>query len=115
MSVTYYPSVTISLDSAPIAKYVALYGGTGQCREIEVSATALFGGGGGGGGATTLDALTDVDTTGVSAGEVLLYSGGNWVPGAINFASSGGTDVSFYAYRNRNENAVLKNYNNRKF
>ncbi len=44
---------------------------------------------------STLNDLTDVDTTGVSAGEVLLYSGGSWITGAGGGASALGdlTDV----------------------
>jgi hypothetical protein len=39
----------------------------------------LNGATGGGGGAATLDALTDVTVTTPAAGDVLTYSGGNWV------------------------------------
>jgi hypothetical protein len=38
-------------------------------------------GGGGGGGATTLNDLTDVNTSGVVAGNILQYNGSSWVPG----------------------------------
>ena len=36
----------------------------------------------GGGGATTLDALTDVSTAGVTSGQVLKYNGTSWAPAA---------------------------------
>jgi hypothetical protein len=41
---------------------------------------------GGGGGATTIDDLTDVDTTTVapSNGDILQYDGSNWVTGVGN-------------------------------
>jgi hypothetical protein len=39
----------------------------------------LNGASGGGGGAATLDALTDVSITTPATGDVLTYSGGNWV------------------------------------
>ena len=49
--------------------------------------------GGGGGGATTLDALTDVDTTGATAGQVLKYDGTKWVAAADATTGGGGTDA----------------------
>ena len=44
----------------------------------------------GGGGASAMNDLTDVDTTGVSNDDVLLYSGGSWVVGA---QSGGGSSL----------------------
>lgn len=46
-----------------------------------------------GGGATTIAALTDVDTTGASAGQVLKYDGSKWVPAADVTTGGGGTDA----------------------
>ena len=48
---------------------------------------------GGGGGATTIDALTDVDVSGASAGQVLKYDGSKWVPAADSTTGGGGTDA----------------------
>jgi hypothetical protein len=48
---------------------------------------------GGGGGATTIDALTDVDVSGASAGQVLKYDGSKWVPAADVTTGGGGTDA----------------------
>lgn len=45
--------------------------------------------GGPGGGASTLDELTDVDTTGVVAGQVLTYDGDEWVADDAPGAGSG--------------------------
>lgn len=47
----------------------------------------------GSGGATTIAALTDVDTTGASAGQVLKYDGSKWVPAADVTTGGGGTDA----------------------
>ena len=51
-------------------------------------------GGGSGGGASTLDDLTDVDTTTNSAtvGEGLVWDGTNWVPGTVS--GGGGGDIT---------------------
>ena len=43
-----------------------------------------------GGGATTLNALTDVSTAGVSSGQVLKYNGTSWAPAADNNSGGGG-------------------------
>jgi len=43
----------------------------------------------GNGGSTTLNDLSDVDTTGVSTGQVLKYDGNGWVSGTDNEGSSG--------------------------
>jgi hypothetical protein len=48
---------------------------------------------GGGGGATTLGALTDVDTTGATAGQVLKFDGTEWVAAADATTGGGGTDA----------------------
>ena len=48
---------------------------------------------GSGGGATTIDALTDVDVSGASAGEVLKYDGTKWVAAADATTGGGGTDA----------------------
>ncbi|MDA9047681.1 hypothetical protein N9O93_01030 [bacterium] len=42
------------------------------------------------GGASTLDALTDVSTSGVSSGQVLKYNGTSWAPAADNNSGGGG-------------------------
>ena len=47
----------------------------------------------GGGGATTLGALTDVDTSGATAGQVLKYDGSEWVPAADATTGGGGSDA----------------------
>jgi len=47
----------------------------------------------GGGGATTLAALTDVDTTGATAGQVLKFDGTEWVAAADATSGGGGTDA----------------------
>ena len=47
----------------------------------------------GGGGATTLGALTDVDTTGATAGQVLKFDGAEWVAAADATTGGGGTDA----------------------
>ena len=47
----------------------------------------------GGGGATTLGALTDVDTTGATAGQVLKFDGTEWVAAADATTGGGGTDA----------------------
>ena len=46
-----------------------------------------------GGGATTLGALTDVDTTGATAGQVLKFDGTNWAAAADATTGGGGTDA----------------------
>jgi hypothetical protein len=46
-----------------------------------------------GGGATTIAALTDVDTTGASAGQILKYDGTKWVAAADATTGGGGTDA----------------------
>ena len=43
-----------------------------------------------GGGATTLNALTDVSTSGVTNGQVLKYNGTSWAPAADNNSGGGG-------------------------
>ncbi|MDA8897520.1 collagen-like protein [bacterium] len=43
-----------------------------------------------GGGATTLNALTDVSTAGVTTGQVLKYNGASWAPAADNNSGGGG-------------------------
>ena len=48
---------------------------------------------GGGGGATTIAALTDVDTSGATAGQVLKYDGTKWVAAADATTGGGGTDA----------------------
>ncbi len=50
--------------------------------------------------AATLNDLTDVDTTGATAGDVLLYSGGSWVPGT----ASGGGGGNKFAFHHRKYN-----------
>ena len=45
------------------------------------------------GGATTLGALTDVSTTGATAGQVLKYNGTSWEPATDNTTGSGGSDA----------------------
>ena len=47
----------------------------------------------GGGGATTLGALTDVDTTGATAGQVLKFDGTEWVAAADATTGGGGADA----------------------
>ena len=47
----------------------------------------------GGGGATTLGALTDVDTTGATAGQVLKFDGTEWVAAADATTGGGGSDA----------------------
>ena len=47
----------------------------------------------GGGGATTLGALTDVDTSGATAGQVLKFNGTDWVAAADATTGGGGTDA----------------------
>ena len=47
----------------------------------------------GSGGATTLGALTDVDTTGATAGQVLKFDGTEWVAAADATTGGGGTDA----------------------
>lgn len=49
--------------------------------------------GGGGGGSTTLDGLTDVDTTSATAGQVLKYDGNSWAPADDATTGGGGTDA----------------------
>ena len=49
--------------------------------------------GGGGGGSTTLDGLTDVDTTSATAGQVLKYDGTSWAPADDSTSGGGGTDA----------------------
>ena len=74
------------------------FGGDGQsnkpyltfCRYIGESGT--LGGGGGGGGATTLNALTDVTSSGATDGQALVWdnTASNWKPGSVAAASGGG-------------------------
>lgn len=45
------------------------------------------------GGATTLGALTDVSTTGATAGQVLKYNGTSWEPATDNTTGGGGSDA----------------------
>ena len=40
-------------------------------------------------GSTTLDGLTDVDTTGVTSGQVLKYNGAQWAPGTDDTGGGG--------------------------
>jgi hypothetical protein len=47
----------------------------------------------GSGGATTLDALTDVSTTGATTGQVLKYNGTSWAPASDNTAGGGGSNA----------------------
>ena len=47
----------------------------------------------GSGGATTLDALTDVSTTGATTGQVLKYNGTSWAPATDNTAGGGGSNA----------------------
>lgn len=56
---------------------------------VPTSVTFSVTGGAGPAGATTLDALTDVDTTGVTDDDVLTYSGGTWVAAAGGGTASG--------------------------
>lgn len=43
-----------------------------------------------GGGSSTLDGLSDVNTSGVTSGQVLKYNGTNWTPASDNTGSGGG-------------------------
>lgn len=63
------------------------------------------GGSGGGGGASALADLTDVDTTGVSAGEVLMYSGGQWVAGTVG--GGGASDFVFTCTNEQTDNDTI--------
>lgn len=45
------------------------------------------------GGATTLGALTDVSTTGATAGQVLKYNGTSWEPASDNTSGAGGSNA----------------------
>jgi len=45
--------------------------------------------GGGGGGCTTLNCLTDVDTTGASVNQVLSWNGTQWVPATVSGGGGG--------------------------
>jgi hypothetical protein len=47
----------------------------------------------GSGGATTLGALTDVSTTGVTTGQVLKYNGTSWAPAADDTSGGGGSNA----------------------
>jgi len=47
----------------------------------------------GSGGATTLGALTDVSTAGVTTGQVLKYNGTSWVPAADDTSGGGGSNA----------------------
>ena len=68
------------------------FGGNGQsnkpyltfCRYIGESGTLGGGGGGGGGGATTLNALTDVTSSGATDGQALVWdnAASTWKPGS---------------------------------
>lgn len=53
------------------------------------------GGSGGGGGASTLNQLTDVNTSGLFNGAVLKYNGAQWVPGTDEQGSGGGGSSAF--------------------
>ena len=76
------------------------FGGDGQankpyltfCRYIGESGTLGGGGGGGGGGATTLNALTDVTSSGATDGQALVWdnAASTWKPGSVAAASGGG-------------------------
>ena len=46
-----------------------------------------------GGGATTLGALTDVSTTGATAGQVLKFNGTSWEPASDNTSGAGGSNA----------------------
>ena len=48
----------------------------------------------GGGGATTLGALTDVSTSGATAGHVLKYNGTSWVPATDDTAGGSGGEAN---------------------
>jgi hypothetical protein len=56
------------------------------------------------GGASTLDALTDVDTTGAANGSIIKYNGSSWVVGTDN--SGAGATVSDTAYDATSWNAI---------
>jgi len=66
--------------------------------------------GGPGGGASTLNDLTDVDTAGAVAGEVLGYDGTGWVAGGathnIRHATEGGYDYTGTAATDTAEGSV---------
>jgi hypothetical protein len=91
------PNVEHSVDF--IAKYIGVVNianPASDCHELDIEAHAL----GGGGGASALNDLTDVDTTGVAAGNVLLYSAGGWVAGSggvggSSLWSENGSDIYF--------------------
>lgn len=58
--------------------------------------------GGGGGGATTLNDLTDVDTTGATSGQVLGYDGAQWEPTTVGEVTGleGSGSILRFAYGN---------------
>lgn len=62
-----------------------------------VNATSFSGDGssltGVSGGASTLGALTDVSTTGVTNGQILKYNGSSWAPASDETGSSGSGDI----------------------
>lgn len=80
-------------ETAPKGSYVALVGSPADGdTAVYDSALGYFVPVASGGGATTLDGLTDVDTTGVSDGDVLTYDAGtsSWAPLAPTGGGGGG-------------------------
>lgn len=94
---------TISGDTGTITDQtsIAIQGGTDISTSADGSTLTINytgSGGGGGGGASSLNDLTDVDTSSSppSEGNVLKYSGGQWVPGTDETGAGGGGGASTF-------------------